>query len=117
VTRIESALREGELKAIEALRPGVSVSEIFKTCVRNVQKKYPPYQGWYFGHGMGIDTHEPPLIVEGVSETLKRNMVVNIEVGYYCEGLGLLNVEDTLLITEDSHEYLSGLDQEIYVLA
>ena len=52
------------------------------------------------GHGIGLDTHEPPLLDMNGPPLLVGD-VVTIEPGLYCHALGGVRVEDMVLVTEN----------------
>jgi len=56
------AIRAGEDRALELLRPGGRASEIFKEVVKRVRESgIPHYQrGNHVGHGIGIEGYAPP---------------------------------------------------------
>jgi Xaa-Pro aminopeptidase len=67
--------------------------------------------GQYFthrlGHGMGMDGHEPPYLVEGNDAPLEPGMVVTIEPGIYQPGKFGVRIEDDTRITDTGLEVLS----------
>ncbi len=59
------------------------------------------------GHGMGMDGHEPPYIVEGNETRIEPGMVFTIEPGIYqLEKFGV-RIEDDCLVTPTGLEVLS----------
>ena len=65
------------------------------------------------GHGIGLGNHEQPYIAEGSQDILQENMVISIEPGIYVEGLGGFRHSDTMLITKDGYELLTGFPRNI----
>ncbi len=57
-----------------------------------------------FGHGIGMNVHENPVISPKSDKILKENMVVAIEPGIYIPGRFGVRIEDTVLVSkEDAH--------------
>lgn len=50
------------------------------------------------GHGLGLEIHEAPFIVEGGKETLRSGMCFTVEPGAYLEGSLGVRIEDDVLI-------------------
>ncbi len=73
--------------------------------------------GQYFthrlGHGMGMDGHEPPYMVEGNDMPLEPGNVFTIEPGIYQPGKFGVRIEDDCLITESGVEVLSTRPQKL----
>lgn len=61
----------------------------------------------HFGHGIGLNVHEGPIISQKNEKTLKENMVIAIEPGIYVPGRYGVRIEDTILITKDGAEVLT----------
>ncbi|RLG01462.1 hypothetical protein DRN58_01750 [Thermococci archaeon] len=103
-------------KGIESAKPGVRVSEIYNIMIKTIQKKIPHYNRHHFGHGIGLEVHQPPIITGENTTLLQKDMVINIEAPYYELGFGGLQVEDTLIITEKSNEVITTIDEILEVL-
>src|SRR3989442_1211225 len=63
--------------------------------------------GGGLGHGMGMDGHEVPYLVEGNETRLEPGMVFTIEPGIYQLGKFGVRIEDDCLVTETELEVLS----------
>src|SRR5205814_9079219 len=59
------------------------------------------------GHGIGLDGHEPPSLVEGNDVRLLPAMVVTVEPGIYQTGRFGVRIEDDCLMAENGVEVLS----------
>jgi Xaa-Pro dipeptidase len=59
------------------------------------------------GHGFGLGNHEPPWIAEGSHHVLEKNMLISIEPGIYCPGIGGYRHSDTVLVTETGYSCLT----------
>ncbi|MGH7608208.1 MAG: M24 family metallopeptidase [Gemmatimonadales bacterium] len=59
------------------------------------------------GHGMGMDGHEPPYLVEGNDRRLEPGMVFTIEPGIYQPGKWGVRIEDDCVMTEQGIEVMS----------
>jgi Xaa-Pro dipeptidase len=59
------------------------------------------------GHGIGLEGHEPPYLVEGSETRLEPGMVFTIEPGIYQTGKFGVRIEDDCIMTETGIEVLS----------
>ena len=55
-----------------------------------------------FGHGLGLDIHEEPILSSRRDLFLKENAILAIEPGVYLPGRFGIRIEDTYHITKDS---------------
>jgi len=114
--RLHSALMQGQRKIVQALKPGMKFSELFKIGLEAVREAgYPHYTRGHLGHSIsyGPFAEEPPFVSAMENRTLSPNMVLCIESPYYVTGFGGINIEDMVLITEDGHEELTKLDRDL----
>jgi Xaa-Pro aminopeptidase len=106
-------VREAQLAAIAAVRPGVSVGDV-DAAARKVLRKAG--LGKYFthstGHGVGLEIHEAPRVAAGQKEVLKPGMVLTIEPGVYFPGKWGVRIEDMVAVREDGCEVLTPTSKD-----
>ncbi len=68
---------------------------------------YGPYFLHRLGHGLGMDGHEVPYLVEGNETRLEPGMVFTLEPGIYQLGKFGVRIEDDCMMTENGVEVLS----------
>jgi Xaa-Pro aminopeptidase len=109
-----AALFEGERMARGMVRTGVLAGEIFDVAVNGVRSgALPGYQRNHCGHGIGLRSHEFPLIGPRSDTLLESGMVLCVETPYYEIGWGGMMVEDTLIVTDTGHELLTDCSREL----
>jgi len=69
-----------------------------------------------FGHGIGMDVHQPIYVSPKSKQTLHAGNIVSAEPGIYIPGVGGIRIEDTVLITEDGCERLTDYPHELTVV-
>jgi len=60
------------------------------------------------GHGIGLETHEAPYIVEGNELLLEEGMAFSIEPGFYLPGAYGARIEDIVVVNETGAERLNN---------
>ncbi|HDQ35100.1 MAG TPA: M24 family metallopeptidase, partial [Chloroflexi bacterium] len=69
------------------------------------------------GHGLGLETHEPPYIVAGNTARLEADMTFTVEPGIYVAGLGGVRIEDDVLVTASGAQTLTTLPHAPFVIS
>lgn len=104
-TTYYEALERAQQAAVDQAGPGVtaeSVDHAARTVLHDA--------GWgeYFvhrtGHGIGLQTHEEPYIVDGNRRILEPGMAFSIEPGVYLPGKHGARIEDIVVCTDDGVE-------------
>lgn len=65
------------------------------------------------GHGIGLDGHEHPYLVEGNAEPLEPGMTFSIEPGIYLTGRFGVRIEDIVALTEHGLEPYNRADRSL----
>lgn len=117
IQQIYNAILEGENAALEYIRPGVTAKDVYEQTIRAVQRAgLPQYYKSHVGHGIGLETYDPPLLSAGDQTVIEAGMVLDIEPPYYEIGLGAIHVEDTFVVTEAGARLLTSIDRSMQVL-
>ena len=69
-----------------------------------------------FGHSLGLDIHEEPILSSRYDTKLKKNMLTTLEPGVYIPSKFGIRIEDTILINKEGSECLTKSDKEICIL-
>jgi Xaa-Pro aminopeptidase len=103
--------------AFAAVRPGVECQEIDRAARKVIEDAgYGEYFIHRVGHGLGLDGHEEPYMVEGNSLPLAEGMVFSDEPGIYISGHFGVRIEDILVCTEDGAESFNNCNRELTVM-
>ena len=107
--RVYALVREANLAAIAAAKPGITGRQLDKVA-RGVIRKggFGKCFGHSLGHGVGYEIHEAPYAAKRDDTVLKPGMLVTIEPGVYLEDNLGVRIEDLVLITESGCEVLSA---------
>ena len=110
-------LYEAQVAACAAVRPGVAAESV-DAAARSViaAAGYGDRFIHRTGHGIGLETHEEPYIVEGNSRPLEPGFAFSIEPGIYLDGQHGARIEDIVVVTQDGAERLNQRPRELTVL-
>ena len=100
-----------------AAGPGVP-AEAVDIAARSVliDAGYGPLIRHRTGHGIGLESHEAPYIVEGNRQLLEPGMVFTVEPGIYEMNSIGVRIEDDLLITNEGAESISTFGRDLIVV-
>ena len=113
---VYQAMRPAMDAVLEALRPGVSASRLFEIGNRVIEREGFESYLMYLGHGVGRNAHEEPVLAEDSTWILEENMVIAIELVTVRPSLGMIALEDIVVISSDGHEDLSTIGRELHVI-
>jgi Xaa-Pro aminopeptidase len=68
------------------------------------------------GHGIGLEVHEPPYIIEGNDWVLEPWTTFSVEPGIYLDGSFGVRIEDIVAVTDDGVERLNRSTRELQVV-
>jgi Xaa-Pro aminopeptidase len=117
VAETYAVLQGAQRAAVEAARPGVSAQEV-DAAARDLiaGAGFGEYFIHRTGHGIGLDVHEEPYIVDGNTLPLEPGMAFSVEPGIYQPGRWGARIEDIVVVTADGAESLNNQPHELVVL-
>jgi Xaa-Pro aminopeptidase len=109
-----AVLEHAQATARAAARVGVAC-EAVDAAARDVISAagFGEYFNHRLGHGIGLDTHEPPYLVEGNRTELASGMAFSIEPGIYLPGRAGARIEDIMIVGEDSSESVNNVTRSL----
>jgi Xaa-Pro aminopeptidase len=115
---VYAIVRAAQQAAFEAVRPGVSAQDVDRAARTVITDAgYGDRFVHRTGHGIGLEVHEPPYIVEGNETPLEPGMTFSDEPGIYLAGRFGVRIEDQVAVTDRGAERLNEADRELTIVA
>jgi Xaa-Pro dipeptidase len=112
-----AVLQQAQQAAVDAVRPGVTAQDIDRAArAVIVDGGFGEYFIHRTGHGIGLDVHEEPYIVEGNDLPLEAGMAFSVEPGIYKPGRWGARIEDIVVATDSGVESLNNQPHSLVVL-
>ena len=117
IRRYHDAVREAQALAIAGLRHGVNGQEVDAVARERIaQEGVEPY-GHGLGHGIGLETHEPPRLRKSEPYSIEAGMVFSVEPGIYLPGVTGIRIEDIVALEATVPRLLTRSPREAVVVA
>ena len=97
------------------LKPGNRPSEIYESVMSGLSPQflenfmgYGKRQVKFLGHAIGLTVDELPVLAKGFDEPLEENMVFAVEPKKGIQGVGMVGIENTFVVTPAGGRSISG---------
>jgi Xaa-Pro dipeptidase len=102
-------------RVAELLVPGNVPEVIYETIMAGLTPEFQHnFMGFgnrkvkFLGHGIGLTVDEYPVLAKGFKEPLKENMVFAVEPKKGIEGVGMVGIENTFIVTPNGGRSITG---------
>jgi Xaa-Pro aminopeptidase len=110
-------LHRAQVAAVDSVRPGVTAESIDAVAREIITEAgYGELFIHRTGHGIGMDTHEHPYLVDGNDQIIDDGMAFSIEPGIYSPGEWGMRIEDIVIVTRAGVERLNRTDRTYRVV-
>ena len=109
-------LYDAQEAATASVRPGVTAQSVDRAARGIIADA--GYGEWFIhrtGHGIGLESHEDPYIVEGNTIPLEPGMAFSIEPGIYPGPHGA-RIEDIVVCTEDGYQRMNNIPRDLVIV-
>jgi Xaa-Pro aminopeptidase len=114
--RYFEVLYNAQEAATVSVRPGVTAESVDRTARGIIADA--GYGEWFIhrtGHGIGLESHEDPYIVEGNTIPLEAGMAFSIEPGIYPGPHGA-RIEDIVACTETGYQRMNNANRQLVIV-
>jgi Xaa-Pro aminopeptidase len=112
---VYEAVREAQEAGVAAARPGVPAQEVDRAARRVITEAgFGPFFMHRTGHGIGLEEHETPYIVEGNGQALEPGMAFSVEPGVYLPGEFGVRIEDCVVVTDEGADRLNRAPRDLH---
>ena len=116
-TKLYDVLQRAQDAALKAVRPGLAARDLDGVARQMIAKAGFGEQFIHrTGHGIGLDGHEDPYIVESNSADLVVGNAFSIEPGIYFDGKFGARIEDIAVCAADGADALNVSSRDLYVV-
>ena len=114
---VYETVRAAQEAACDAVLPGAAAHEIDRVA-RGIIEEAGHGERFVHrtGHGIGLEVHEPPYLIEGNHWVLEPGTTFSVEPGIYLEGRFGVRIEDIVAVTADGVERLNRSTRDLQVV-
>ena len=88
-------------EGVRAARSGASAGDVHRAATGVIEAAgLAEWTGPRTGHGIGLDVHEMPSVIDGDETELVPGAVITVEPGVYFPGKFGIRIEDTVIVTD-----------------
>lgn len=115
--KIYNIVRKAQEAGVQNVKPGRTCEEVDQIVRKIIEDEgYGKYFIHRTGHGIGLEVHEEPYIVEGNKLVLEPGMAFSIEPGIYLPGKYGVRIEDCVIVTEKGAESFTNLTHNLITI-
>ena len=114
---VHEVVRAAQNVGVAAAGPGLAAQDVDRATRQVIAGAgYGEFFIHRTGHGIGLDGHEDPYIVEGNDQILEPGMAFSIEPGIYLPGEFGVRIEDIVVCTEDGVDRMNRSSRQVAVV-
>lgn len=96
---------EGQEAGVQVAREGATAADVDRAAQAPIiDAGFGDWRGPRTGHGIGLDVHEPPSVVDTDETVLPAGAVITVEPGIYIPGEFGIRIEDTVIVRSGAPE-------------
>ncbi len=117
-----AALKEVQGQTFKNIEPGILCKEVYQAAVAHAERLHcadaflsfgEGKKSKMIGHGIGLEVNEPPIISSYDTSVIGENFVMAVEMHMYRQNVGVVKLEDTLLVKAKHNQILTFSSREL----
>ncbi len=114
---VYDTVRRAQEAGIAAARAGVTGKDVDAAARAVIERAgFGPYFSHSFGHGLGVEIHEPPNAAPASETPFPAGAVISAEPGIYLPGQFGVRIEDVLILRETGCEDITQAPKDLLIL-
>ncbi len=121
VSKAYHAMLKIEEEIFNFIRPGVTWESVYYLSAKlakdmgyeNEYMGYGTEKVKFVGHGVGLELDEPPFLAPGMKDEIEENMTIAIEPKVGLPGIGIIGIEDTIVVKNGAPQILTTCPRDI----
>lgn len=115
--RVYDIVNEANEVGFQAVKPGVELQSLDRAARKVIDDAgYGEYFTHRLGHGLGLEVHEEPYLVEGNTMLMQEGMVFSVEPGIYIPGRFGVRIEDIAVCQADGGRRFNTSTHDLFIL-
>ena len=115
--KIYDIVRKAQETGVKSVKPGRTCEEIDQIVRKIIEDAgYGKYFIHRTGHGLGLEVHEEPYIIEGNKLVIEPGMAFSVEPGIYLPGKFGVRIEDCVVVTENGAEPFTHFSHDLIII-
>lgn len=115
--KVYAIVDDANQATFDVVKPGVELQELDRAARRLITDAgYGEYFVHRVGHGLGLEVHEEPYLVEGNTMPMQEGMVFSDEPGIYIAGRFGVRIEDAVVCEANGGRRLNTSTHELFIL-
>ncbi|MEE9173376.1 MAG: M24 family metallopeptidase, partial [Thermoplasmata archaeon] len=116
--KVYELVKEANERAVDAARAGTPAEEVDREARKVITDGgYGDYFIHRTGHGIGLEVHEEPYIVEGSKRPLEEGMAFSVEPGIYLPDRFGVRIENIVLVQDGRARRLDRYPRDLQVIS
>lgn len=115
--KVYDIVNDANQATFDVVKPGVELQELDRAARGLITEAgYGEYFVHRVGHGLGLEIHEEPYLVEGNAMPMQVGMVFSDEPGIYIPGRFGVRIEDAVVCEETGGRRMNLSTHELFIL-